>query len=634
MENFGEQFLHQKESKLHTTGPVEHERERQKGLGKKPSQKPKDKIADWLKIIERTHTGHRDDPRVLERIKNHYHKILIEPYQDKLAKAAARIEERAGRTLGVEVRYEGEQLDQGGEIALEDLKKSLDQWIDYLTNPKEPYPMWFRYYVFTNIIHLSDFDKDESRFPTRAKDTVRLFPEIDRGALAYVQDIIGVSDDEQKFNQLINAQKQTGTPDNLIITKEKSREFANKSFGEQYLEGIRQRGEITPELRAETRGEWVTYKQGDNPLELWKSLQNKGTAWCTKGLATATTQLNGGDFHVYYTLDKHGKPTIPRIAIRMQEGTIFETRGVADSDQNLEGNMTQIANEKMSELPGKEKYERISGCMKQMTELYERCFEENRKTGEKRYLNPQLNREDLTFLYEIDSTIEGFGYDRDPRILEIRNQRNPKEDMLTIFDCTSEQVATNETEITENTKAYLGPWNPTIYNKVKNFPNTQHLYESFPDKKIFTYKLETNPQIDSPEKAEEELKARGIYITDWGHDILQKTEWSGEGKTYNLVQFTVGQLGFPQGATTDQIYAKAKELGLDLCPAEVGPHLRLSYPGGDWKIIAMEQVTDRYGYPYVFFLYRDGDELVLDGYYAEPSDMWGDDGHFVFLARK
>ena len=273
-------------------------------------------------------------------------------------------------------------------------------------------------------------------------------------------------------------------------------------------------------------------------------------------------------------------------------------------------------------------------------------------TGEMRdykRINPsELNKievKDYHILTEQgEVSLQDFNPDEGVFVLKTGNmeitKETPKTDVVKIMQILEgikikpEELAYTIEEITENTKAYLGPWNPTIYNKVKNFPNTQHLYESFPDKKIFTYKLETNPQIDSPEKAEEELKARGIYITDWGHDILQKTEWSGEGKTYNLVQFTVGQLGFPQGATTDQIYAKAKELGLDLCPAEVGPHLRLSYPGGDWKIIAMEQVTDRYGYPYVFFLYRDGDELVLDGYYAEPSDMWGDDGHFVFLARK
>ena len=69
-----EHFLHQKDSKLHTSGPVEHEKARKELLGEKTSQKPADKIADWLKVIEHTHTSHREDPQVQDRIKEYYHR--------------------------------------------------------------------------------------------------------------------------------------------------------------------------------------------------------------------------------------------------------------------------------------------------------------------------------------------------------------------------------------------------------------------------------------------------------------------------------------------------------------------------------------------------------------------------------
>ena len=70
METSGTQFLHKRDSKLHATGPVEHEKERKKIRGEKVSQKPVEKIFGWLEVIEKTHMGHRDDPRVLARIKN------------------------------------------------------------------------------------------------------------------------------------------------------------------------------------------------------------------------------------------------------------------------------------------------------------------------------------------------------------------------------------------------------------------------------------------------------------------------------------------------------------------------------------------------------------------------------------
>jgi hypothetical protein len=80
MENFGEQFLHKRDPKLHTSEAVEHEKERLETRGEETSQKPAEKISDWLEVIKQTHTGHRDDPRVLERIKNYYHKeYVIDP---------------------------------------------------------------------------------------------------------------------------------------------------------------------------------------------------------------------------------------------------------------------------------------------------------------------------------------------------------------------------------------------------------------------------------------------------------------------------------------------------------------------------------------------------------------------------
>ena len=77
MKNFGEQFLHKDNQKLHTSQPVEHEKTRKKLKGEEISQKPADKISDWLNVIEKTHMGHRDDPMVLERIKASYHKQYV-----------------------------------------------------------------------------------------------------------------------------------------------------------------------------------------------------------------------------------------------------------------------------------------------------------------------------------------------------------------------------------------------------------------------------------------------------------------------------------------------------------------------------------------------------------------------------
>ena len=63
----------------------------------------------------------------------------------------------------------------------------------------------------------------------------------------------------------------------------------------------------------------------------------------------------------------------------------------------------------------------------------------------------------------------------------------------------------------------------------------------------------------------ERLFASDLFTTSKTHD------------TVTCIELTVSNLGFPQGATIAEIYAKAKQLGLHLCPLELGPHLRLQY---------------------------------------------------------
>ena len=58
----------------------------------------------------------------------------------------------------------------------------------------------------------------------------------------------------------------------------------------------------------------------------------------------------------------------------------------------------------------------------------------------------ELTKEDLCFLYEIDSKIIEFGYRKDPRIKEIVETRDKKIDLSKIFDCKKDQISLTEEE--------------------------------------------------------------------------------------------------------------------------------------------------------------------------------------------
>jgi hypothetical protein len=240
--------------------------------------------------------------------------------------------------------------------------------------------------------------------------------------------------------------------------------------------------------------------------------------------------------------------------------------------------------------------------------------------------NIPLTKAEIIFLYNT------YGQAKDPRIAEILQTRNPKEDAPIVFDCQPQEIAWDVNQIDENTKAYIGPWNGDVFHVLIGYPNINHLYESFPDKKIFMQTLETDPSINSPAKAEQALAEKDIGLTLSCKYILKKTEFSQIPEVYNLVRFRVEQLGLKQDATTDEIYKRAKELALEQCPAEVGPQLRLQYTGRELFLIAMKQIADRDGYPCVFRLYGGG-RLALAGSDPVSGQEWRADRSFVFRFR-
>ena len=100
---------------------------------------------------------------------------------------------------------------------------------------------------------------------------------------------------------------------------------------------------------------------------------------------------------------------------------------------------------------------------------------------------------------------------------------------------------------------------------------------------------------------------------------------------------SVDELGFKDGAIRQQIYGRANELGLDLCPAEVGPQLRLQYkdqPEEEHLIVAMNPIADSGGALELFFVERDDSGLWLCGYYVHPGLIWNAGFRFVFARRK
>ena len=82
-----------------------------------------------------------------------------------------------------------------------------------------------------------------------------------------------------------------------------------------------------------------------------------------------------------------------------------------------------------------------------------------------------------------------------------------------------------------------------------------------------------------------------------------------------------------------EVYQRARQAGLELCPAEVGPQLRLDYrnqPLGEALDIAMEPVATYGGEPTILTLANWGTGLLLIGRDGRPESTVFRKSRFVF----
>jgi len=137
----------------------------------------------------------------------------------------------------------------------------------------------------------------------------------------------------------------------------------------------------------------------------------------------------------------------------------------------------------------------------------------------------------------------------------------------------------------------------------------------------------------------QEYRNHAISMNAQGERLFVHIPFTQSGSAYILetVQLTVRSLGFPEGATSDRLFHRARKVGLDLCPLEVGPYLRLQYleqPPGPWIVIASHKPPAEPDGPNGFYLRRLVDGLWLRGYTASPEHVWDADEQFIFCQRR
>ncbi|MDP3244187.1 MAG: hypothetical protein Q8M83_00840 [bacterium] len=607
-------FLKTKYQELGASEEVAKIAERTKvKTGEKVPEKPDARIQNYLDYLHESLEP--KNPRREEKL-TRFKQALYDKYvikSEEIPESYFDTQRRLAREQGHgDIEISDELRRQTAEIIITDQKSSLNNWVDYLSSPDATYPDWLKYWAVRSILGMGEYDKEKKAFTKRDKGTVKPFPDIDREALAYVFDEV-----KKKY-----AGQRTRVYGPLLEDEQKWEDLLKgENFAKLYAWAIEKVTPASQEQLVSAKGEWVKYSKGSDHLPLVQSLQGHGTGWCTAGESTAEIQLKGGDFYVFYSLDQQGKPIVPRAAIRMQENNIAEIRGIGP-DQNLDPHINQVVQDKLKEFPDGKLYEKKNQDMKQLTAL-----ENKIKKGQ------ELTCADLVFLYEINSPIQGFGYQKDPRLQEIREKRDPKADASVVFDCPSEQIAWGQKEITKNTKAYIGPLFSNVFQSLKYL---EHIYTTFPEGHIKRSTIEIGGKTEV--ELERELEEQKINVSDYARGMMRSKDFTTakNPEMTHLVRLKVRDLNL-QNPTTENIYKKAEELGLELCPPEVGPRFRLQYfdqPLNEYVFIGMKQITDPDGRPIVFWLRRFGEGLWLSNYWAGPTSLWSPGDEFIFRLRK
>lgn len=225
-------------------------------------------------------------------------------------------------------------------------KKTLNKWIDYLSDKNSMYPMWAKYWVFQGMLEIGDYDEVNGFCKTRNKKTTAPFISVDSEIISKCistlqSNLIKENIDDENLEKIINSCNFSKIYSSQMMAKKKY---------------------ICDNLK-NTDGVWAEFYQNNvnDSKILADSLQNKYTGWSTADESIAKAMINGGkingnnynggDFYVYYTKDNEGNYTIPRISIRMDgKDKIAEVRGV-DDYQNIEKSMIQVLKDKIMDMP-------------------------------------------------------------------------------------------------------------------------------------------------------------------------------------------------------------------------------------------------------------------------------------------
>ncbi len=200
---------------------------------------------------------------------------------------------------------------------------------------------------------------------------------------------------------------------------------------------------------------------------------------------------------------------------------------------------------------------------------------------------------------------------------------------------SSQPIARSPEQMNNKTLIYIGQLERGMF---KNFPRSiERFYTSFPDSELQLESLSIGGKTSK--ELRELMQKNHIKLSDYAENELDVPDFvtSKQSEEVDLIKLKVEDLGLGEAPTTDEIYNRIKELGLELCPPEVGPRYLLAHLDqamGDWVAVGMKPVADQEGRHYVLNVGRSSDSLWLNDVWARPDFEWNPHYQFLFRVRR
>lgn len=134
------------------------------------------------------------------------------------------------------------------------------------------------------------------------------------------------------------------------------------------------------------------------------------------------------------------------------------------------------------------------------------------------------------------------------------------------------------------------------------------------------------------------LIAEGIHLNEYAKILLSSDvfEASPSEEAADIVELSVQDLGFTNGATFEEIFSRIEHLHLNLCTLEIGPYLRLNYlgqqeetetgknkaPKGSITIFSKIEKQEDEEFPKGFYIRKIDGRLWLRGYVCPIDYLW------------